>query len=170
MLICGLPGVGKTSISKELSKLTSWVVLSTDKIRKELVQNPTYSKEEKRLVYDVLVLVAKYLHDSGIGCILDATFSTENSRREIKDKLNLTSSQIRIVECKCPEDIVISRLTNRKSDYSDADIFIYRAMKSTYQTIEEEHIVVDTSKNSPSINAAKIVDEISRSMKIDYKN
>ena len=154
--------MGKTSISKELAKLTNWVVLSTDKIRKELFPNPTYSTEEKRLIYDVLILIAKYLHQSGTNCIIDATFNTKYSREEIKKKLNLSSQQICIVECICPEDIVIARIKNRKNDYSDANAYIYRNMKATYQPIEEEHIVVDTSKESPSKNAAKIINEISR--------
>ena len=162
VLVCGLPGVGKTSISKELAKLTRWTVLSTDKIRKELFHNPTYSTEEKRLIYDVLMLIAKFLHQSGTNCILDATFNTKYSRKEIKKKLNLSSQQICIVECICPEDIVVARIRDRKNDYSDANAYIYRSMKATYQPIEEEHIVVDTSKESPNVNAAKIVNQISR--------
>jgi hypothetical protein len=35
-------------------------------------------------------------------------------------------------------------------------------MKASYQPIGEQHIVVDTSKESPSINAAKIINHISR--------
>jgi predicted kinase len=162
VLVCGLPGVGKTSVSKELAKLTRWTILSTDKIRKELFPNPIYSTEEKRLIYDVLMLIAKYLHCSGTNCILDATFNTKYSREEIKKKLNLSSQQIYIVECICPEDIVVARIKNRKSDYSDANIYIYRSMKANYQPIQEEHIVVDTSKESPNVNAAKIVNQISR--------
>ncbi len=162
--------MGKTSISKELAKLTKWVVLSTDKIRKDLIPNPTYSTQEKRLIYDVLVLIAKYLHESGTNCILDGTFNTKYSIEEIKKKLNLTSQQICIVECICPEDIVIARIKNRKNDYSDADASIYRSMKATYQPIEEEHIVVDTSQQPPSINAAKIINHISRINKKKNKN
>ena len=154
--------MGKTSVSKELAKLTRWTILSTDKIRKELFPNPIYSTEEKRLIYDVLMLIAKYLHCSGTNCILDATFNTKYSREEIKKKLNLSSQQIYIVECICPEDIVVARIKNRKSDYSDANIYIYRSMKANYQPIQEEHIVVDTSKESPNVNAAKIVNQISR--------
>ena len=162
ILVCGLPGVGKTSISKELAKLTKWVVLSTDKIRKELVPNPIYSAEEKRLIYDVLVLIAKYLYQSRTSCILDGTFNTNYSREEIKKKLSLTSEEICMVECICPEDIVIARIKNRKNDFSDADASIYRSMKSTYQPIEEEHIIVNTSQQSPAMNAAKIINDISR--------
>ena len=151
----------------ELAKLTNWLVLSTDKIRKELIPNPTYSVEEKRLIYDVLVLIAKYLHQSGTDCILDATFNTKYSRKEIRNKLNLSSRQICIVECICREDVAIARIRNRKNDYSDANAYIYRSMKATYQPIEEEHIVVDTSKESPSVNAAKILNHISS---MDMKN
>jgi predicted kinase len=170
VLVCGLPGVGKTSISKQLAKLTKWVVLSTDKIRKELIPNPIYSAEEKRWIYDVLALIAKYLYQSGTSCILDGTFNTNYSREEIKKKLSLTSQQICIVECICPEDIVIARIKNRKNDYSDADASIYRSMKAIYQPIEEEHIIIDTSQQSPSINAAKIINHISRINKKKNKN
>jgi predicted kinase len=89
-------------------------------------------------------------------------FNTKYSREEIKKKLNLSSQQIYIVECICPEDIVIARIKNRKSDYSDANIYIYRSTKANYQPIQEEHIVVDASKESPNVNAEKIVNQISR--------
>jgi predicted kinase len=160
ILFCGLPGVGKTRLANELAPLINAVVLSTDKIRKELISsNPTYSKEEKELIYDVMLLVARYLHDEAdVNCILDATFNTEESRRKARKKLaSVSPEQIYIVECICPEDIVISRLKARKGDYSDADIDIYRKMKQVYEPVKEKqrHIVVDTSRD-PKINAEEI--------------
>ena len=161
VFFCGLPGVGKTRLANELAPLINAAVLSTDKIRKELTSSPTYTKEEKRLIYDVMLLVARYLHNAatgGINCILDATFSTEESRRYAREKLaGIAPAQIYIVECICPEDIVISRLKARKEDYSDADIDIYRKMKEVYEPVKENqrHIVIDTSQD-PKINAEKI--------------
>jgi predicted kinase len=159
VLFCGLPGVGKTSLANELAPLINAIVLSTDKIRKEVVSKPTYTKEEKRLIYDVMLLVARYLHDAaGINCILDATFNTEKSRRTAIEKLvNVSSDQIYIVECICPEDVVITRLKARKGDYSDADIDIYRKMKQLYEPVKEmeKHIVIDTSQD-PKMNAEQI--------------
>jgi predicted kinase len=159
VLFCGLPGVGKTSLANELAPLINAIVLSTDKIRKEVISKPTYTKEEKRLIYDVMLLVARYLHDAaGINCILDATFNTEKSRRTAIEKLvNVSSDQIYIVECICPEDVVISRLKARKGDYSDADIDIYRKMKQLYEPVKkmEKHIVIDTSQD-PKMNAEQI--------------
>jgi predicted kinase len=159
ILFSGLPGVGKTSLANEMAPLINAVVLSTDKLRKELISKPTYTKEEKKLIYDVMLLVARYLHNEGsVNCILDATFNTEESRRTAVEKLaNVSSEQIYIVECVCPEDIVISRLKARKGDYSDADIDIYRKMKQLYEPVKERerHIVIDTSQDS-KINAEKI--------------
>jgi predicted kinase len=47
VIVCGLPGVGKTTIAKDLAPLIDAVVLSTDKIRKELIPNlPTKNKKK----------------------------------------------------------------------------------------------------------------------------
>ena len=159
VLFCGLPGVGKTSLAKELAPLINAVVLSTDKLRKELIPNPTYAKEEKELIYDVMLLVARYLHNAaGVNSILDATFNTEESRENAIKKLgNISPDQIYIIECSCPEDIIISRLKTRKGDYSDADFGIYRKMKQVYEPVKDRqrHIVADTSRD-PKINAGEI--------------
>jgi predicted kinase len=167
ILFSGLPGVGKTRLANELAPLINAVVLSTDKIRKELISNPTYTREEKELIYNVMLLLTRYLHNAaGLNCILDATFNTKESRKKAREKLETVSpEQIYIVECICPEDIVISRLKARKgNDYSDADIDIYRKMKQVYEPVEEEkqrHIVADTSRD-PKINAEEIKTHIFR--------
>jgi len=159
VIVCGLPGVGKTTLSRELAPIINAIILSTDKIRKELIPSPTYSWQERRLVYDVLVLLAKYLHNAGVNCILDATFNTENSRKELTRKLALMPNQFSLIECTCSEDKIISRLKNRKNDYSDADIFIYRKMKKIYEPVSEEHIIVDTS-NTSKVDIQKIAKQV----------
>ena len=150
IIICGLPGVGKTAIAKDLAAIIKGsVVLSTDKIRKELISKPTYKKQERRLIYDVMLLLAKYLHIAGIDCILDATFNIESSRKVVIERLSLTQDQLYIIECTCPEEIVISRLKNRQNSYSDADISVYRKMKRIYEPVKgARHTVVDTSIQS----------------------
>jgi predicted kinase len=146
ILICGLPGTGKTFLSQKLSQYIDSTVLSTDKIRKELIQKPTYTPWERALIYDVLFLLTKYLHSSGITCILDGTFNMEKSRREIKDLLNLTNDEFYIIECYCPEDLIITRLLLRKDDYSDATVSIYLKMKRIYEPVRQKHISINTSK------------------------
>ena len=162
IIICGLPGVGKTAIAKDLAALINGaVVLSTDKIRKELISKPTYEKQERQLIYDVMLLFAKYLHIAGIDCILDATFNRESSRKEVKERLSLTHDQLFIVQCMCPEEIIFRRLKNRQNGYSDADISIYRKMKRIYEPVKgDRHIVVDTSIQSSKEIAKAIAPKV----------
>ena len=42
---------------------------------------------------------------------------------------------------------MISRLTDRRNDYSDADISIYQKIRKIYEPIKEKHITVDTSQS-----------------------
>lgn len=162
-MVCGYPGVGKTTLANEIGSLINGVVLSTDKIRKELINQPNYSEQEKKLVYDVLILLTKYLHDAGINCILDATFNSQETREGIKKRLDLTYDQFKIVECICPEKIIISRLKNRKKGYSDADESIYKMIIEKYEPIKEIHITVDTSQP-----LKKIVTEIKNKIKNEF--
>lgn len=159
VIVCGLPGVGKTTFSKKLSPLINAVILSTDKIRKELLPSPTYEKEERKLIYDVMILLAKYIHDSGTNCILDATFNREESRTEVKKKLGIQDEGFFVIECMCPENIIISRIKERKNDYSDANVEIYQKMKKIYESVKGKHITIDTTLD-PEKNAKLVSTKI----------
>ncbi len=159
VIICGLPGVGKTTIAKNLAQLIDASILSTDKIRKELISNPTYQKEERALIYDVMILLAKYLQQAGRNCILDATFNKEYSRNQVKNMLKVSEDQFFIVECTCPEKIIFSRLKNREKGFSDADVSVYQKMKKIYEPVKDKHIAVDTLQDS-EYNAKLIFEQI----------
>lgn len=156
-----MPGVGKSTLAKYLAPVFNATILSSDKIRKELFPNPTYFPAELKTVYDVMGIIAKYLNDAGINCILDATFNREDSRMEIKEKLKLEDNQLHIIECLCPEEVAISRLGSRRNDYSDATISVYQRMKKIQEPVRVDHITVDTTF-SPENNANKIIEYISK--------
>jgi predicted kinase len=145
ILFCGLPGVGKTTLAASVAKKTGATLLSSDKIRKELIKYPTYASTEGRLIYDVLMLLTKYLNAAGIDCILDATFNRERSRKEVENRLRLNQVQLYVIECTCPEGVVFERLRNRKNDFSDADYSVYAKMKNIYEPVQGRHLDVDTS-------------------------
>jgi predicted kinase len=155
----GLPGVGKTTVAKNLAPLIDATILSSDKIRKELISHPTYERDERELVYQVMILLAKYLHNTGNNCILDATFNKEEFRNQVKKKTNCSDDQFFIVECICPEELTISRIKARKDDYSDADVSVFKKMRKIYEPVKTEHITVDTSDDA-KLNADLIYKKI----------
>ena len=74
-------------------------------------------------------------------------FIIKNQEKDVKTKLNLRNDEYKIIECICPEELVISRLTDRRNDYySDADISIYQKIRKIYEPIKARHITVDTSQ------------------------
>ena len=161
IIICGLPGVGKTTLAKSLAPLIGATILSSDKIRKELFSSPTYSQSEQNTVFDTMITAAKDLNDAGTNCILDATFNREQSRLEVKNRLELSDNQFHIIECSCPEDITLSRLESRKNDYSDATVEVYQKMRIIREPVKTEHIVLDTML-PPEENARRAKDYISK--------
>jgi hypothetical protein len=91
------------------------------------------------------MLLTKYLTATGIDCILDATFNRERSRMEVENKLRSNNVQLYVIECTCPEDVVLDRLRNRKNDYSDAGYSVYSKMKIIYEPVHGRHLAIDTS-------------------------
>ena len=159
IVFCGLPGVGKTTVAKKLAPLIDGIILSSDKIRKELIPQPTYERYERELIYHVMMLLAKYLHKAGKNCILDATFNKEEFRNQVKKKTHCRNDQFFIVECSCPKDMAISRIKHRKGGYSDANVTTYLRMKKIYESVKAKHLRIDTSKDA-AINAKIIASKI----------
>ena len=57
-IVCGLPGTGKTTVAKELGKLTGGIVLRTDEIRKQILSDPKSTPEEQERVYQAMLRTA----------------------------------------------------------------------------------------------------------------
>ncbi|MEA3254972.1 MAG: AAA family ATPase [Candidatus Altiarchaeota archaeon] len=164
LLVMGLPGTGKSYLAKRIARKVGASILRTDEIRKELAgihQNEhrhedfgigLYTEEMTQKTYKGMYERAKEILKKGDSCILDATFSKKTQREgayEIAKELN---TNYLIIECICPEEIVIKRMEERSKDQkavSDATFRIYHGMKDVYEPLgdDEIHITVDTSKN-----------------------
>lgn len=55
VVVCGLPGTGKTTVATEVADRVGGRLLRTDVVRKDLVDDPDYTDAETRRVYDELL-------------------------------------------------------------------------------------------------------------------
>ena len=150
VLVCGLPATGKSTVSRNIARKLKAAVLSTDIIRKQLFRRPTYSSEEKRLIYKAMFLVAEYLLRSDRNVVLDGTFYRHSLRGQVYNVTKRTGAKLAIVECRASNNNIkrrMGRRAKRKNAPSDADYEIYKKIKTDFEPIKRKHLVLDTSKS-----------------------
>jgi predicted kinase len=101
-------------------------------------------------VYDELMRRAKLFLSGGYSVIMDATFLREDSRNRARDAAAKVGAPALFVFADCPERIVKSRLRRRaiENSFSDANLDVYRAMKSRFKPprASREIVRIDTSQ------------------------
>lgn len=150
ILVCGLPGTGKSTLANNLARKINATVLRTDVIRKELFKRPRYTEEEKKLIYDIVFLIAKYLLEKKNNVIIDGTFYKKKIRERIYDIGKKTESDLHVIECTCPENVIVERMKRRDKrgkNLSDADFQVYKRIKGEFEPISRKHITIDTNRS-----------------------
>ncbi len=160
VIVCfGLPGSGKTFLSERLSKKLDIVHLSTDRIRKELFDDPMYSKEEKERVYSELFQRLTGLLQKGRSVVLDATFSSKDQRELLKLMMDKHSITPLYIELFASYEVTRER-TEKKRDWSDADYEVFLMLKELYPVMEEDHLKFDSGLWSVEEIMGEIINKI----------
>ena len=163
-VVCGMPGSGKSTISRELSIMFGIKTLNSDVIRKELFsmkpfdpsdmpfEEGIYSKGASGLTYGKLLLLAQEEIEKGKSVILDATYGNEHHRDEALRMARDKDANIIFVECVLKEKLLKERLSNRKTEFSvsDARLHHFEYFKKNFKPFNKVgyamHICVDTEK------------------------
>jgi hypothetical protein len=166
IVVSGLPGTGKSYFCRRLAERSSFLILESDALRKQLFPVPTYSASESAHLFRTIYYLIEELIKKGIPVILDATNLSERHRERIYNIAERLSARLILVRVEAPPELVQKRLKSRmekskKEDNSDADWTVYQKMQTTVQKINRNHFTVDTSRDiTPSLD--KIVREINR--------
>ncbi|MDD4874401.1 MAG: ATP-binding protein [Dehalococcoidales bacterium] len=162
VVVCGLPGTGKSYFSKKLSERLPFVVLESDVLRRVLNKVPKYDRSENARLFQAIYLLSEKLLKEGVPIIVDATNLTEKHRRryyDISDKLGV---KLIMVQVDAPPSIVEGRLRNRINDEensSGADWKVYQKMKKSVDKIKRKHYALDTSIDYTPV-LEKIIEEV----------
>jgi adenylylsulfate kinase len=122
--ITGLPGSGKSTIAKEMKKLLkekkiNVQILRLDEFRRTLVPKPRYTEEERDVVYNTLILMAKLLTENGVNVIIDATAH----KNEWRDKARAEIRRFCEVYIECPLNVCMEREAKRKDNLVVSDLY-----------------------------------------------
>lgn len=144
VVVCGLPGVGKSTVACKVATLVGGDVLRTDAVRKDLYAAPVYTESESRAVYEELLDRAADRLDAGDSIVLDGTFKRRRSRRNARGLARAADVPFRTIKVECEPAVVEARIENRDG-LSDADFEIHQQFREEYEPLAVAHSVVDNS-------------------------
>jgi len=161
--LTGLPGSGKSTIADAFLKIhPDWILLRMDEIRRFVTPQPTYSEEERELLYRSIVYMAREFYKKGTNVIIDATANRRRwrdlARQEIKDFIE--------VYLRAPIEVCMEREGKRK-DLKGAPEDIYKKGRAgwpvpgvtvPYEEPLNPELTIDTNQTSPE-EAVKMIEE-----------
>jgi adenylylsulfate kinase len=169
--ITGLPGSGKSVVSEALLKLLKEKniqaqLLASDALRKVLTPKPTYTLEERDIVYSTLVYIAKLLTQNGVNVVIDATGNLRRYRENARKQIS------RFIEAylECPLEVCMEREAKRGKTYHAPKRIYAKAVEGKAPTVPgvgqpyepplNPEITIDTTKFKPEECAQKILEAI----------
>ena len=148
ILVCGLPGSGKSFFARTLSKQLHARYYNSDLLRKELFPNKrTYSEEEKQSVYSTLLAITEKDLKDQYTVIIDATFYKNALRLPFYQLAEKLSCKLNIFYIQASEDLIKERTSLVRED-SEADFNVYLKLKNKFEPIDRAFISLISERNN----------------------
>lgn len=145
VVVCGLPGVGKSTVAAEVADRVDGRRLRTDVVRKEILPDPQYTPEETGMVYGELFRRAYEVVGAGTSVVLDGTFKNRTFRRRAAALAEELGVEFLLFHVVCETEVVRERIAAREGDVSDADFEVHTTLREQFEPIEVDHVTVDNS-------------------------
>ncbi|MBT8306645.1 MAG: AAA family ATPase [Maribacter sp.] len=146
VFVFGLPGTGKSYFASRLAKRIEASYVNSDRLRKELFEQRTYSNHEKKVVYDTMLDKAKKALAMDRNLVLDATFHKKETRDAFMEQLS-DQGEVFYIELHSVESTIKERL-KKSRPFSEADFEVYKLIQQQWEPFSGKHLVLEsTNKN-----------------------
>jgi adenylylsulfate kinase len=152
ILMAGLPGTGKSTLSRALANELGGTVLDKDKIRADLfpAADIEYSTEQDDFCMAVMLKVAGYIFrkDPNRKVFLDGrTFSRAYQLKRATGYAEALGQTWRILECVCSEKSARRRIEQDSEHVAANRTFaLYLEVKARFEEIAIPKTVIDTDR------------------------
>ena len=85
IMLYGMPGSGKTFFARQLCDQVAAAHVQGDRIRDELFESPTYSKDENHIVASLMVYMTSEFLQAGISVVFDTNAMRMSQRRALRN-------------------------------------------------------------------------------------
>ncbi len=169
--LTGLPGSGKSSVAREaVRRLAAGGirvrVLELDEIRRIVTPRPTYSAEEREIVYRALAYMALLLYNEGVNVIVDATAH----RRRFRDLARSLIPAFAEIYISASLDRCRERAGDRHGSFAPADVYgqagrsgsTVPGVDEAYESPRDPEFVLDTDRLEVAEAAERLVGFLKR--------
>jgi aminoglycoside phosphotransferase family enzyme/predicted kinase len=145
VLVGGLPGTGKSTVSRGLAEQAGLVVIRSDVVRKELaglaeadrpdaaLRERLYSTEWTEKTYAECLRRAEVVWFEGGRVLVDANFRLEHQRHVLLEGAARWGVPALFLVCQASPEVVRRRLEGRHGDASDADWATYQRLADQWE-------------------------------------
>lgn len=84
-LFYGYPGSGKSFFSRQVAQLFGIPHISSDRVRHELFETPTFSRDEQAVVSNIMNMMVEEYFKAGMSVIYDVSLNRLQDRRTMRD-------------------------------------------------------------------------------------
>jgi uncharacterized protein len=165
VLVGGLPGTGKSTLSRALAEAANFTVIRSDEVRKELAGVPMTEKAlglytgtwTNRTYAECWQRASAMVRDSG-RVIVDATFAEERFWAAFLGQADSLAVPALFFVCRADPELVRQRLRSRRGDASDADERVYDEVADKWEPIDRGYqrrtFEIDTTDAGRSLEQA----------------
>jgi adenylylsulfate kinase len=164
--LTGLPGSGKSSVGREVARRLEERgirvrVLELDEIRRVVTPSPSYTAEEREVLYLALAYMAWLLYNEGVSVIIDATAH----RRRFRDVARALIPAFAEIFLRASLPACLARAGCRHGSHAPADVYGQAGRKgSTVPGVDEMYepplhpeLVLDTEELQVTQAADRVV-------------
>jgi predicted kinase len=108
-----MPGSGKSYLARNLSENYGLAVVSSNKIRSLLFENPLYDKSENQIIEKIMLDQAEQFLKNGIGVVYDISASRVMQRRSLRELSRKLKIKDLLIWLQIDQETAYSRSTNR---------------------------------------------------------
>ncbi len=143
VIVFGLPGAGKSYFASRLAKMIRADYINSDRLRKEMFKERTYSEQEKVAVYNEMLAKMMEAVNQKKNVVLDATFHKNDTREPFIHEME-GKGGIYFIEVRANENIIRERL-KKKRPYSEADFEIYKFISQHCEPLNDHHLLLEST-------------------------
>jgi aminoglycoside phosphotransferase family enzyme/predicted kinase len=173
IIMRGLSASGKSTVSRQLLDCLGAIRIRSDVERKRMfnaadsdgsankIDSGIYSAKASEQTYARLAMLATTIIDAGYSVIVDAAFLKHEQREPFQRLAGVLDVPYIILEVTAPDDVLRTRIKQRKNDVSDADLAVLEHQLSNWRPLHEnETATVITVNSTVKLDTRALTDKI----------